>query len=80
MTDTDLNTRSGLRGVPLALTPLTRKDVVSDAEVRSDGERQYARLLRQQLRLLKRLLRNRQIQSPLRLLRNNKALLFKATP
>jgi 2-oxoglutarate ferredoxin oxidoreductase subunit beta len=34
MTDTDLNTRSGLRGVPLALTPLTRKDVVSDAEVR----------------------------------------------
>ncbi len=34
MTDTQVTTRSGLAGVPLALTPLNRKDVVSDAEVR----------------------------------------------
>ena len=34
MTDTDVTTRTGLAGVPLALTPLTRKEVVSDAEVR----------------------------------------------
>ena len=34
MTHTDVTVRSGLQGVPLALTPLTRKDVVSDAEVR----------------------------------------------
>ena len=34
MTNTDVTAGSGLRGVPLAITPLTRKDVVSDAEVR----------------------------------------------
>ena len=34
MTHTDVTVRSGLQGVPLALTPLTRKDVVSDAEER----------------------------------------------
>ena len=34
MTGTDVTAGSGLRGVPLAITPLSRKDVVSDAEVR----------------------------------------------
>lgn len=34
MTETDPIDRPGLRGVPLALTPLARKDFVSDADVR----------------------------------------------